>query len=286
MKKIFLPIVVVFLLIIATSSMFFVNEDEYGYVYRFNQIIAVHSEPGIKFKVPFLDISSNIKKNSQLYDMNPSEVLTKDKKTMTVDSFIIWKVSDPYKFVQNVDISMGSVGAEYKLDNIVYNAIKNNLSKVDQEVAISRDEQLSTDILSDVSAGLLTYGMEAVDIQIKQLDLPDENKSAVYNRMISERDKMAATYTAEGKEEAEKIRNTTDKETTIIVAQAEASAEQIKASGESEYMRILSEAYNTEDKKSFYEFIRSLDAIKIAMEGDKTLVLPIDSEIGKLFLGQ
>ncbi len=286
MKKIILPVVLVFLLIIATSSMFFVNEDEYGYVYRFNQIIAVHSEPGVKFKVPFLDVSSNIKKNSQLYDMNPSEVLTKDKKTMTVDSFIIWKVSDPYKFVQNVDISMGSVGAEYKLDNIVYNAIKNNLSKVDQEVAISRDEQLSTDILNDVSAGLLTYGMEAVDIQIKQLDLPDENKSAVYNRMISERDKMAATYTAEGKEEAEKIRNTTDKETAIIVAQAEAGAEEIKASGESEYMRILSEAYNTEDKKAFYEYIRSLDAVKVAMEGDKTLVLPIDSEIGKLFLGQ
>ncbi|MFV0518949.1 MAG: protease modulator HflC [Lachnospirales bacterium] len=286
MKKIVLPVVIVIAIILLTSSMFFVNEDEYGFVYRFNQVITVHSEPGIKFKVPFLDVSSTLKKNYQLYDMNPSEVLTKDKKTMTVDSFIIWKVADPLKFVQNIDISLGASGAEYRLDNIVYNSIKNNLSKVDQDVAISRDEQLSTDILTDVSESLTTYGMEAIDIQIKQLDLPDENKSAVYNRMISEREKMAATYTAEGKEEAEKIRNSTDKETAIIVAQADAEAEEIMALGESEYMRILSEAYNTEDKKTFYEFIRSLDAIKIAMTGDKTLVLPIDSEIGKLFLGQ
>ncbi|MFV0440134.1 MAG: protease modulator HflC [Lachnospirales bacterium] len=291
-KKISIVFIVIVAFVLCFSSLFFVYEDEYAFVYRFNRVITVHSEPGVKFKVPFLDTKTTIKKNYQLYDMNPSEVLTKDKKTMTVDSFIIWKISEPMKYIQNIDTSASDTsGAEYKLDSIVYNAIKNNLSTVNQDVAISRDEQLSENILNDVASGLSTYGMEAIDIQIKQLDLPDENKSAVYNRMISERNQIAATYTAEGKEEAEKIRNSTDKETAIILAEASATAEEIIATGESEYMRILSEAYNTEEKKSFYEYIRSLDALKVTMEqseanGEKTIVLPLDSEIGKLFIGQ
>ncbi len=283
MKKVSLMLFTAFALFILLSSMFFVKEDQYSYVYRFNKVITVHDTPGIKFKVPFLDTTSTMKKNYQLYDISPSEVLTKDKKTMIVDSYILWRISDPLKFIQNIP---DANGAGYKLDNIAYNAIKNNLSKVDQEVAISRDEQLSTDILADVSAGLHTYGMEAIDIQIKQLDLPDENKNAVYNRMISERNKMAATYTAEGKEEAEKIKNSTDKETAIVIATAEADAEKIVAEGESEYMAILADAYSSPERQSFYEFIRSLDALKVSMQGEKTLVLPIDSDLGKIFLGK
>ncbi len=282
MKKFITLSFVLIALFLLLSSMFFVREDQYAYVYRFNKVITVHDTPGIKFKVPFLDSKTSIKKNYQLYDIKPSEVLTKDKKTMIVDSYIVWKVSEPKKFIQNIP---NPEGAGYKLDNIAYNAIKNNLSKVDQEVAISRDDQLSSDILEDVSDGLSTYGMEAIDIQIKQLDLPDENKNAVYNRMISERNKMAATYTAEGKEEAEKVRNTTDKETAILKAEAEAEAEKTVAEGESEYMKILSNAYSTQEREDFYKFIRSLDALKISMEGDKTLILPIESDLGQIFLG-
>ncbi len=282
MKKIVSVIFIVIVLFFVLSSLFFVREDQYAYVYRFNKVITIHDTAGIKFKVPFLDSTTKIKKNYQLYDIAPSEVLTKDKKTMIVDSYIIWKISEPKKFIQNIP-NVQSAG--HKLDNIAYNAIKNNISNVNQEVAISRDEQLSKDILADVSDGLSTYGMEAIDIQVKQLDLPDENKNAVYNRMISERNKMSETYIAEGKEEAEKIRNSTDKETAILRANAEAEAAKTVAEGESEYMRIISEAYNSPEREEYYKFVRSLDALKVSMIGEKTLVLPIDSDLGQIFLG-
>ncbi len=278
-----LGVVLVLVMVLGVLSTYRVNEDEYAYEYKFGKVDSIEETPGLKFKVPLVIKVKKLPKNYQFYDIKPSEVLTKDKKTMIVDSYIVWRIADPLQYIRNLrDIE----SAGYKLDNIVYNALKNNLSNVDQEVAITRDMKLTDAIQEDVASSLKTYGMEVVDIQIKQLDLPEENKVAVYNRMISERNKMVATYTAEGKEEAEKIKNITDKEVAIILAEAEAESAKLIAEGESEYMSILADAYSTEDRKQFYEFIRSLDALRVTMQGEKTLFLPVDSELGRLFLGK
>ena len=125
-------------------------------------------------------------------------------------------------------------------------------------------------------------------MEVKKLDLPDDNKQAVYTRMISERENIAAQYTAEGESQAQIIRNTTDKEVSIMLSEANAQAEQLRAEGEAEYMRILSDAYADESRSEFYSFVRSLDAARESLQGrdDKTLILPADSPIARIFTGQ
>ena len=129
------------------------------------------------------------------------------------------------------------------------------------------------------------YGIDILAVEVKKLDLPDDNKQAVYTRMISERENIAAQYTAEGESQAQIIRNTTDKEVSIMLSEANAQAEQLVAEGEAEYMRILSDAYADESRSEFYSFVRSLDAARESLAGsdDKTLILPPDSPIAQIF---
>ena len=141
-------------------------------------------------------------------------------------------------------------------------------------------------ITDDANGDIRVYGIEIVQSQIKALDLPEDNKAAVFTRMISERENIAAAYTAEGAAEAQKIRNETDREVTVMKAEAEKQAATILAEGESEYMRILQEAYNSPDKAEFYNFTRSLDALKVSLSGEnKTILLDKDSELARILYG-
>ena len=136
-------------------------------------------------------------------------------------------------------------------------------------------------------ASMEQYGIKLVDVETKHLDLPSDNKEAVYERMISERNQMAAQYTAEGDSQSQIIKNTTDKDVSIMISEAEAKAEQIVAEGEAQYMKTLSDAYSDTSKSEFYSFVRSLDAAKNSLTGDnKTLILSSDSPIAQIFMGQ
>jgi membrane protease subunit HflC len=225
-------------------------------------------------------------KETLLYDLASSDVITSDKKTMICDSYILWHITDPLKFAQTLNSSI--TNAEARLNTIVYNSTKNVISSNTQNDVISgRNGALSSAIVSNIGNSLDSYGIELLSFEIKQLDLPSDNKSAVYERMISERDNIAATYTAEGSSEAQIIRNTTDKEVTVMISEAEKNAEILISEGEAEYMRILSEAYSDSSKQEFYSFVRSLDALKASMTGDnKTVVLSPDSPIAQIFYGQ
>ena len=150
-----------------------------------------------------------------------------------------------------------------------------------------RNGELSTAIMQNIGNSLEQYGIELLSFETKKLDLPSDNKAAVYERMISERDNIAATFTAEGSSEAQMIKNTTDKEVTVLLSEAEKEAAILIAEGEAEYMRIRSEAYNDESKQEFYSFVRSLDALKSSMRGNnKTVILSPDSPIAQIFYGR
>ena len=156
-----------------------------------------------------------------------------------------------------------------------------------EEVISGRDGELTEAIIESIGTTFEQYGIEMLTVETKQLDLPADNKEAVYTRMISERENIAATYTAEGTAEAQKIKNTTDKEVTIMLSEAQKQAEILKAEGEAEYMKILSETYADESKTDFYSFVRSLDALKASVTGDnKTVILSEDSPIAQIFNGQ
>ncbi len=282
-KKIFLAFVIVLFVIIGSSCFVITNEDEYSLVRQFGKIDHVVTEAGVTFKIPFIQSVDKLPKQTLFYDLSTSDVITSDKKTMICDSYILWRIDDPLKFAQTLNSSVSN--AENRLDTIVYNSTKNVISSMTQEDVISgRDGELSQAVLNNIGNSTTQYGITILSFETKHLDLPSDNKAAVYERMISERDNIAATYTAEGNSEAQKIRNATDKEVSLMLSEADKQAEILIAEGEAEYMRILSEAYADPSRTEFYTFVRSLDAAKISMQGNnKTLILSPDSPLVKIF---
>lgn len=285
-RNVVLVVILFAVVIFGSSSIVITNENEYSLIRQFGKIDHVVENAGISFKVPFIQSVDKLPKQTLLYDLFSSDVITSDKKTMICDSYVLWEISDPLKFAQTLNSSISN--AESRLNTIVYNSTKNVISSITQEEVISgRDGELSAAIINNIGNTLDQYGITLLAFETKQLDLPGDNKAAVYERMISERDNIAATYTAEGSSEAQKIKNTTDKEVTVMISEAEKNAEILIAEGEAEYMRILSEAYADPSKQEFYSFVRSLDALKASMQGNnKTVILSPDSPIVQIFYGK
>lgn len=282
-----IKIILLVLLVVAfTNTAYVVKENEYAYVTRFSKFAKLQDTAGLHFKVPVIDKVEKIPQYRMMYDIPPSEVLTGDKKTLVVDNFAVWQIDDPYTFMRTVSrISE----MENRIDAVVYNAVKNTLGTMNQNDIINSNnssiDDVNTKITELVNNQLKSYGISTVAVEIKRLDLPKDNETAVYNRMISERTQMAESYRAEGNLEASKVVNETDKEVGILLSKAEATAEELKGQGESEYMKIIAAAYSTEDRVQYYEFIRSLEALKTTMQGDKTIILPPDNFIVKVLNG-
>ena len=286
--KVVLIVVALLALIGLTNAMYTVAENEYACTVRFSKIIDTTDEAGLHFKVPFIDSVKYFTKATQLYDIPPSEVLTSDKQNMTVDCYILWSISDPKLFYQ----TLGSTGiAEDRLDNLTYNELKTVMGTLAQADIINMNDgaernQIYEGISTSVDGEALKYGIHVEDVKIKQFDLPDSNLTAVYSRMISERNQMAEKYTADGNYEASIIRNDVDKQVNILISNAEAQAAKLEAEGEAEYMRLLAEAYDTDEKKEFYEFTLALDALKKSLDGEeKTVILDGNSELAKILMG-
>ena len=283
-KSVFIiAVVAVLAIMIINSGMVVTYPNEYTVIKQFGRIESIRQEPGLSMKIPFIQTAEKIENEVLLYDLAVSDVMTKDKKSMIADCFVLWKIEDPYKYTQT--LSAQKSNAEFRIDTITYNSLKNVISSLSQEEVISgRDGELAKAIQDNIGDTLEQYGIELLAVETKSLDLPDENKNAVYERMISERNNIAATYQAEGQEEAKEISNNTNAEIIVMQSEADAQAEEIIAKGEAEYMRILSEAYNDPEKADFYIFLRSLDAAKATMTGNnKTLIIDETSPIAKIF---
>lgn len=285
-KKIGILIGVSAVVVAVGASVTVTQQNEYKLIRQFGKVDRVISSSGISFKIPFIESTQSLPKETLLYDLAASDVITKDKKTMISDSYVLWKINDPLKFAQTLNSSVES--GESRINTAVYNATKNAISSMSQDQVItSRDGELSDMVMEAIGTNMDQYGIELLKFETKQLDLPDDNKEAVYERMISERDNIAATYKAEGNSEAKVIRNKTDKEVAIQISDAKKQAEILEAEGEQEYMKILAQAYGEEDRSEFYSFVRSLDALKTSMKGeDKTVILSADSPIAQIFEGK
>lgn len=285
-KKVGILIGVAAVVVAVGASVTVTQQNEYKLIRQFGKVDRVISSSGISFKIPFIESTQSLPKETLLYDLAASDVITKDKKTMISDSYVLWKISDPLKFAQTLNSSVES--GESRINTAVYNATKNAISSMSQDQVItSRDGELSDMVMEAIGTNMDQYGIELLKFETKQLDLPDDNKEAVYERMISERDNIAATYKAEGNSEAKVIRNKTDKEVAIQISDAKKQAEILEAEGEQEYMKILAQAYGEEDRSEFYSFVRSLDALKTSMKGEgKTVILSADSPIAQIFEGK
>ncbi len=281
--KIVLIVVAFLAVVVLGNSMVVTAENEYTLVKQFGKIEYVIDEAGLSFKVPFIQSTDTLPKEILIYDLAASDVITMDKKTMVADSYVLWKIVDPQLFVQTLNSQVAN--AESRINATVFMSMKNIISSLEQtEVISGRDGELTQMIIANIGDSMDQYGIELIAMEIKRLDLPDDNKNAVYERMISERNNIAASYIAEGEAEATKIRTQTDYEISISISEAKAQAEAIIAEGEAEYMRTLSAVYSDESRSDFYTFVLSLDAAKASLIGDnKTLILGEDSPIAQIF---
>lgn len=328
-KKIIFAIIAVIVLHVVCSELWYTTyENEYSVVKQFGKIVATNDTAGLRTKIPFAQTVSYVPKSRQIYDLPASEVITSDKKTMLVDAYVLWNVTDAKAYTQTLNAS--EYTAQGRIDVIVYNAIKTTISSMSQEDLIaSRDSTMKiettlselddleiNDIASSetdeegniienkvvkndseiivISDKLLNcignqcdqYGIKITDVKIKVLDLPDENKDAVYTRMITERNNIASAYKAQGESEAQIIRNTTDAEVSVMLSEAQAKADATVAQGEAEYMKILSEVYNEEDKADFYLYTLELDALKKSVTGGNTTIFLDESNpVAEIFQG-
>ncbi len=280
---VFLFVVIIGVVILLFSSIVITKENQFSVIKRFGKIESVKSTAGISFKSPFVEEVYTIPKSIQFYDMPESDIITMDKKTMVADSYVLWKVENPIVFAQTLSSSVAK--AEGRIDTTVYNSIKLVIGRLTQtEVISGRDGALNDAFMENIGNTMEQYGIKLISVETKHLDLPSDNKVAVFDRMISERAQIAATYTAEGASQAQKIQNETDKEVAISISNAKANAAKITAEGEAEYMKILSAAYSDQSRSDFYVFIRSLDAAKTSLKGDnKTLILSPNSPIAQIF---
>lgn len=287
MKKgrVFGGLIAVAAVVLLGSSMVVTYPNEYKMIRQFGEIVKVVEEPGISFKVPFLQSSAAIPKALQIYDIPKSDVITRDKKSMIADAFVLWKISDPILFTRHLNGQVAQ--AQSRISASVFSSMKSVISNMDQaEIIENRDGKLALDISTNIGDSLNGYGIEVLAVETKSLDMPDDNKQAVYDRMISERNNIAASFTAQGNSSAQKIKNDTTKEVSVMKSKAQADAEKIKAEGEAQYMQILSNAYNDTSKADFYNFVRSLDAAKNSLKSNNnTLILDKSSPIVQIFYG-
>ena len=275
--------VILVALMIFSAATFVVHEGEYAVVKQFGKVVDIYDEAGLKFKIPFIQSVDTLPDKELIYDLPVSEVITKDKQTMVADSFALWRITEPKKFIASLNGSI--TNAESRIEMLVYNAMKNEISsRTQSEVVSDRTGKLASDITEVAKPNFEQYGIELIAVETKHLDLPYDNKESVYNRMISERVNISAGYAAEGEKDAQIIKSDTDKKVAIMIAEADAKAEQLIAEGEAEYMKILSEAYNDASKAEFYEFVRALDAAKASLGKDgNVLILDKNSPLVDIF---
>jgi len=271
-KKIAIRIIAILVIIVVATSVYVLEPNEAALVKQFGRVVSQQSEPGIYFKIPIIQSVKTIDTAEKLYDLAASDVITSDKKTMIADCYSTWRVTDPLKFYQTLASSTAT--AESRIDVSVYNAMKNVISSTTQEDVISgKDGSLDNAIMAKVD-GIDSYGVEVTEVEMKLLDLPEDNKASVYQRMISERNVISAQYTAEGNQQAKEITNEVDSKVRVMLSEAETQAALLEAEGDAEYFRILAEAYNRSDKaREFYQFIIGLNSMKEALANGGTIVI-------------
>ena len=280
MKKILTGIGAI-LVFLGLTSIFIVDETEQVVVLQFGKPVRIITEPGLHMKVPFPIQEKNVFDNRLLeYDSPPEEILSKDKKSLIVDNYVRWKIADPLQFLKTVQAIPTALS---RMDDIVYSELRRELGTHDMvEIITENREELMEKVTVASNRATRDYGIEVVDVRIRRVDLPSQNEESIYARMDAERKRQANKFRSEGEEEAQKIRATTDRDKTIILADAYKQAERIRGEGDAKAVEVYADAYSADPK--FYEFVRTLDAYKKIIDDKTMLVLPSDSRLFKLLL--
>jgi len=278
MKKPLLVIIVLGLIVFFTT-VFTVDERQQVVILQFGDPIRTITEPGLHFKLP-VPFQNIVRFDDRLleYDVSPEEVLSKDKKSLIVDNYVRWKITNPLVFLQTVQAIPTAIT---RMDDIIYSELRRELGTHNMtEIITETREEIMEKVTENSDKATNQYGIEVVDVRIKRVDLPKENEQSIYARMEAERNRQANKFRSEGDEEAQKIRASTEKDKTIILAVAYKESQEIRGLGEAQALEIYAKTFNKD--VDFYEFLRTLETYKKVIDDKTTLVLPADSKLFKM----
>jgi membrane protease subunit HflC len=234
--------------------------------------------PGLYAKLPFVQEVLYFDRRMLEYDASPKEILTRDKQQLVVDNYARWRIIDPLQFYRTV---RNEEGAQSRLDDILYSNVRETLGRHTlREIVSEKRSELLEQVTKRSDENARGYGIEVIDVRIKRADLPEKNEQNVFNRMRTERERLAKKFRAEGQEEARKITSEADKEVRILMADAHRQSEIVRGEGDAQAVKIFAEAYGRDP--AFYEFVRTLDAYRRTLGEGTTLILSPDSEFFRL----
>ena len=266
--------------ILISSSVFFVDQRERVLLLRLGQIERSDYQPGIHFKVPFVNEVRRFDGRILTLDETPTRFLTGEKKNVQVDSFILWHITDPAKYFTSM--AGNEERAKARLSQNVKDGLRAEFGKRTIQELVSGDRIAMIDtILEDANKTAAEFGINIVNIRIKRIDLPSDVSSSVYSRMEAERQRVAKELRSQGAEEAEKIRSDADRQRTILLAEAKKTAEELRGNGDAQATDTYAKAYG--QNSEFYSFYRRLTAYKNVFKGDDMLVIEPKGEFFNLF---
>ena len=266
------------LILIAFSIIIIVDETEQVVILQFGKPIRTITDPGLNYKFPApFQTSDTIEKRLLESDVPPEEILSRDKKSLIIDNYVRWKITDPLLFLKTVK---AIPTAKTRLDDIVYSELRQELGTHDMVEIITENRELIMDKVTTASNEETSkFGIEIIDVRIRRVDLPRENEASIYARMEAERKRQANKFRSEGEEEAQKIRAATDRDKTVILAEAYKTAQKIRGEGEAKALDIYATSFSKDP--AFYEFQKTLETYEQIIDKKTTLVLPADSKLFK-----
>ncbi|GLB58468.1 protease modulator HflC [Cytobacillus sp. NCCP-133] len=279
-------VIIIAALVILFSNLFIVKEGEFKVIRQFGEVVRIESEPGLSYKIPFIQSVSTLPKYQMTYDVSEAEINTRDKKVMIIDNYAVWKIEDPKKMISN---ARTLEGAEARMEEFIYSVTRSELGQLNYDEIIN-DEKSSRGSLNDQITAKVNellfkdnYGITVTDVRIKRTDLPSENEQSVFTRMISERQSTAQEYLSKGDAQKNIIIAQTDRNVREILAKAQADAEVIRAEGEAGAAKVYNESFSKDP--GFYSLYRTLESYKKTINGETVIVLPSDSPYARLLMG-
>lgn len=269
-----LLVVIIGLFLLGASPLFVVDITQNAIVVQLGKPVRNLTEPGLYTKIPFFEEVTYFDKRLLDYDSDAQDVITQDKKTLLLDNFAKWRITDPLKVYQNFQSQRGAL---QRLHDIIYSELRVELGRHDLlEIVSTGRSELMKVVTQRSNEKASAYGIEIQDVRIKRADLPEQNEKAVFARMQAERERQAKQYRAEGAEEAQKIRSEAEKDREIILAQAYKESEELRGGGDAKAFKVYADAYRQDPK--FFEFTRSMEAYKKTFNDKSTLIMSSDSE--------
>ncbi|MBZ5750186.1 MULTISPECIES: protease modulator HflC [Metabacillus] len=279
-------IIAILLLVLILSNLFIVKENEYKVVRQFGEVVRIIEEPGLNYKIPFLQSITTLPKYQMIYNVEEAEINTRDKKRLIIDNYTVWRIEDPKKMIAN---ARTVVNAETKMAEFVFSTVRSELGRLNYDEIIN-DEKSSRGSLNDQVTEIVNellakdeYGIVVTDVRMKRTDLPAENEQSVFTRMISERESTAQGYLSKGDADKNRIIADTDREVKEMLAKAKADAEVIRSEGEKEAAKLYNTSYSKDPE--FYELYRTLQSYKQTIDEETVIIIPFDSPYASLLKG-